>query len=155
MTHYVWLIRTMAGVAIIIFLAPGISLAQKVSLDYDKSAPFKQYKTYAWVPMEKIPIVAADPSNPQVSLEVVDRLVRATVQEELKKKGYRHLIEGEPDFKINYVGIWRIELDATTRDAGNPGSYYRPFPTLVNDARLRREGTLTLDIIDAKSDTTV
>ena len=137
----------------LMLLTSGLGLAQ-VTFDYDKSAPFSSYKTYSWT-AEGVAILPVDPSRPLVDLEALDQRIRTLVEEELKKKGYRKLSEGEPDFRINYLGVARLDLDVSTWDTGTSGTapygHWRPFANPCNDSRVRREGTLTLDVVDVKT----
>ncbi len=137
----------------LMLLTSGLGLAQ-VTFDYDESAPFSGYKTYSWT-SEGVAILPVDPEQPLVDLEALDKRIRALVEEELTKKGYRKVSEAEPDFRINYLGVGRLKLDVSTWDTGTSGTapygHWRPFANPYNDSRVRREGTLTLDVVDAKN----
>jgi hypothetical protein len=88
-------------------------LAQDVIHDYDRSVDFSQYKTFAWVGNEPIPIVS-------------DSQLLGT------------------------------DMKSSTRDSGAlpanvPYGHWRPFYTASQDYRLKRKGTLPVDLVDRAS----
>jgi len=129
-------------------------LAQDVIHDYDHSVDFSQYKTFDWVDNETIPIVSDNPLlTEQFDLEEEDRKIRAQIEGQLEKKGFRKISDGEPDFLVSYYAVGRTDLQSSQRDsaalpANVPYGHWRPFYTSSQDYRLKRKGTLTVDLVD-------
>ena len=132
-------------------------LAQDVIHDYDHSVDFSQYKTFDWVENEQIPIVSDNPSlAEQFDLEEEDRKIRAQIEGHLKKKGYQKVTDGEPDFLVSYYAVGRTDMSSSQRDsaalpANVPYGHWRPFYTSSQDYRLKRKGTLTVDLVDQET----
>ncbi len=127
-------------------------LAQDVIHDYDHSVDFSQYKTFDWIKSESIPIVSDNELVP-FDLEEEDRKIRAQIEGQLEKKGYRKITDGEPDFLVSYYAVGRYDLKMSQRDsaalpANLPYGHWRPFYNASQDFRLRRKGTLTVDLVD-------
>ncbi len=129
-------------------------LAQDVIHDYDHSVDFSQYKTFDWVNNETIPIVSDNPSlSEQIDLEEEDRKIRAQIEGQLEKKGFQKITGVEPDFLVSYYAVGRTDLQSSQRDSGAlpanvPYGHWRPFYNASQDYRLKRKGTLTVDLVD-------
>ncbi len=145
----------MAQILSIWMIATLSVLAQDVIHDYDHSVDFSQYKTFDWVKNETIPIVSDNPSLP-FDLEEEDRKIRAQIEGHLQKKGYQKVTDGEPDFLVSYYAVGRTDMSSSQRDsaalpANVPYGHWRPFYTTSQDYRLKRKGTLTVDLVDRAS----
>ncbi len=129
-------------------------LAQDVIHDYDHSVDFSQYKTFDWVKDETIPILSDNQAIAlQFDLEEEDRKIRAQIEGQLEKKGFQKTTDGEPDFLVSYFAVGRTDLKLSQRDSGSqpanlPYGHWRPFYNVSQDYRLKRKGTLTVDLVD-------
>lgn len=139
----------------ILVLVTGRGLAQKTEVSYDDSADFSQYKTYDWVPYEKIPIVLPGDAK-QGDPKILDAQIRAAVEKWLQKRRYRK-DTAKPDLLVAYLGVGRLKTEITQFDSGPsvpnlPYGHWEPSVTHpMNDIHVRREGTLTLDLVDAET----
>ena len=125
----------------------------KVTTDYDPSASFSAYKSYAWLPkpIEKTGDIRVD--NP-----LLHTRVRDAVEAELALKGYEKLAGDKPDFYIGYHLSLTTQLDVTRmNDYYGYGVGRRWGPagvpqTVVTEYEV---GALVLDVVDAKRETLV
>jgi len=134
------------GVALSLALIP--AAAQKVEVTYDKGAPFKQYKHYAW---GKNSMVSRQTKEVEAEIE---KRIEAAADRELKAKGFSQ-DSTNPDFLIRYdagamanpeasMATWRQQV------AGNQsisGTFYGVSP----DVWLQVEGGLRFSIEDPSS----
>ncbi|MDX1936868.1 MAG: DUF4136 domain-containing protein [Flavihumibacter sp.] len=126
----------------------------------DKNADFSSYKSFAWL----------DTKNDKSNTDLVERQVKEAVTKELEKDGWR-LVKNNPDVLLNY-DLMIEKAIRQNRDA----VYSQPFNRLVynpftrrwatiyypsqfmgyeNSERSVKEGTITITMIDAKTDKTV
>jgi hypothetical protein len=116
----------------------------RVSSDFDRTARFDGYHTYAWLPR------AHDGGrNP-----LIVRFARESIDAELKKKGFE--LAADPstaDFEVDFTIGARDRLDVKTY----PGLYRGPwgwghgYYGDAIDLRQYREGTLAIDIFDGRT----
>jgi hypothetical protein len=115
----------------------------KVSSDYDKSAPFTGYKTYAYTP--EALTLAVDELNR-------NRLI-AAVDNELSLKGFTK--SDKPDVLIDLKLVTKkVQTATATSSGGGYGYGYRygwggGFSTTSINYDSYDEGTLFVDMIDA------
>jgi tRNA U54 and U55 pseudouridine synthase Pus10 len=140
--------------------------ASVAHVEKDDSVNFSKYHTYTWVE-------AKDSENDSVKAKVSDlteRKIKEAVNAELAKTGWRES-KTRPDVLINYdVVVEKGVKDDTnpvysqpfTRYVYNPYtrrwiSIYYPSEFLGYDRNQRsvREGTVTINVIDAKTEKTV
>lgn len=129
-----------------IFVASCASV--KVTSDFDKTAPFSDYKTYAFTP-EALKI-------PNVTNLNRDRLI-AALENELGKKGFTK--SETPDVLIDMNLVTKAVNTATANTTGGGGyGYYGAgyrygygggFSTTTINYDSYDEGTLFVDMIDA------
>jgi Domain of unknown function (DUF4136) len=130
--------------AIAALLAPTLVLAQKVSYDYDKSANFAGFKTYA------------HKEGTKVGQPLVDDRIVAAIDAQLAAKGLTKA-ESDPDVFVVYHIAFDKQKDISTYSSGYGGGY-GPYgwgwgggmgtsTTQVRDILI---GTLVIDIADAK-----
>ncbi|HEY7445411.1 MAG TPA: DUF4136 domain-containing protein [Vicinamibacterales bacterium] len=135
------------GMALLaITLAPALLLAQKVNYDYDKSATFTLYKTYA------------HRDGTKVGQPLIDARIVAAIDTELVGKGLAR-VESNPDLWVVYHMAFDQEKDITTFTSGYGGGY-GPYGwgwgagmgTATTSTQVRNilVGTLVIDIADAK-----
>ena len=129
-----------AGVA----LLGTITFAQSINYDFDKSANFAAFKTYAWVRGASVP----DEFNH-------DRIIGA-INAQLAGKGLRMVeAKANPDLLVAYHAAFDRDLQITGFSSGWGG--YR-FPGSRSGAARTDEiitGTLVVDMVDAETRTIV
>ncbi len=128
------MIRILPATAALVLLASCSSL--ETSFDYDTKVDFERLSTYAW-------IVTGDAS-------LTGRRITSAVDDGLARRGY-HLVAEAPDFMVAaHVGKQqRLQVsDWGYSYAGHAGAWYGGSDY---DVYTYEQGTLVLDIIDAKS----
>src|SRR5262245_27368819 len=125
---------------------PVTLLAQKVSYDYDKSATFATYKTYAHKP------------GTAVGQQLIDDRIINAIDTELAAKGLKKT-ESNPDVFVVYHVALDKQKDISTCSSGYGGGY-GPYGygwgggwgggTTTTQVRDILVGTLVIDIADAK-----
>ncbi len=130
-------------------LGPACS-SVRVDSDHDPSIDFALYHTYAWAPAS-----LSSPSDPTVDTNFFDRRVRESLKAELERRGLRpHEGGGEPGLLVAYFVRQQTHLGPNSVGAaaswdypyGGIGGYWAPV-----DIRQYKEGTLVIDLIDAKT----
>jgi hypothetical protein len=144
----------------VMWTATACAPSPKIGYDFDRSADFSTYHTYAWLSgdQEKTGDRRADSSS-------VDMRIRIAVGTQLRLKGYQALPEGKPDFYVAYhIGLKdnspsistqyysdgmagrAFSHSADTRSAGKPAP-------AVNETSSSSylTGSLLIDIVDAAS----
>jgi hypothetical protein len=134
------------AIAAALVLAPAVLLAQKVSYDYEKSANFATFKTYA------------HKDGTKVGQPLIDERIIAAIDTQLATKGLTKS-ESSPDVYVVYHVAFDKQKDISTFSSGYGGGY-GPYgwgwgggwggtstTTQVRDILV---GTLVIDIADAK-----
>jgi hypothetical protein len=129
-----------------VLLVPALALAQKVSYDFDKTANFAGFKTYA------------HKDGTKVGQELIDARIVAAIETELAAKGFTK-VEANPDVFVVYHIAFDKQKDISTFSSGYGGGY-GPYgygwgggwgmgstTTQVRDILI---GTLVIDLADAK-----
>lgn len=126
-------------------LTPAILLAQKVSYDYDKTANFAAFKTYA------------HKEGTKVGQPLIDDRIVAAIDTELAAKGFTKA-EANPDVFVVYHIAFDKQKDISTFSSGYGG--YGPYGwgwgggwaggTTTTQVRDILIGTLVIDIADAQ-----
>jgi Domain of unknown function (DUF4136) len=122
-------------------------LAQSVKTDYDKSVDFSKFHHYEW---RDSPEFEKQPDLKTRYAVGID-LVRSAVNKGLMAKGYVP-VDFTPDFYVTLFLGSKGMTDVTTLDMGwyTWGPYWYPMWTTVMVSHYT-EGTLILDIVDAKT----
>jgi hypothetical protein len=128
----------------VVLLAYLNSLAQKVTIDFDKGTDFSRSKTYAW-------IKGTPASNPKL-----DQYIMGVGDHQLEQKGLTKVEARDADLLITYHAASNAEINATLLDNDSYAfSLGLPQTTVVtwalpqqSTARLIRKGTLAFEIID-------
>jgi hypothetical protein len=133
------------ALAMAVLLAPVLLLAQKTSYDYDKSANFAAFKTYA------------QKEGTKVGQQLIDDRIVAAIDAELAAKGFTKT-DTKPDVYVVYHIAFDKQKDISTFSSGYGGGY-GPYgwgwgggwaggtsTTQVRDILI---GTLVIDIADA------
>jgi hypothetical protein len=131
------------GIAVLAAALPATALAQKTTYDYDKTAPFAQYKTYAWK--------AGTPTKQ----ELVDKRIVAAIEAQLAARGFVKN-DTAPDVFVLYHVAFDEQKDISSFSSG---PMYGPYGygwgggwgSTTTDVRVREIliGTLAVDIVDA------
>jgi hypothetical protein len=123
----------------------------KIRTEYDPTAPFVKYRTYAWIAAPPGPEQAAPIRNPQIHARVVAALDREMASKGLVKTS----MEAGPDFLVSVLGWAKTRIDVRTYGyAYVPVYAYGPGPVRavpVTEVRQYADGTLLLDFVDAKT----
>jgi Domain of unknown function (DUF4136) len=132
--------------AIGFLFVPALALAQKVSYDYDKTANFAAFKTYAYK------------DGTKVGQELIDERIVAAIDAQLAAKGLTRA-ESNPDVFVVYHVAFDKEKDISTFSSGYGGGY-GPYGwgwgggwmggTTTTQVRDILMGTMVIDIADAK-----
>jgi len=137
-------IRLLTGLLAVV-LAPVVLLAQKVSYDFDKTANFPAFKTYALK------------DGTKVGQQLIDDRIVAAIDSALTAKGFTKS-SSDPDVFVVYHVAFDKEKDISTFSSGYGGGY-GPYgwgwgggmggtsTTQVRDILI---GTLVIDMADAK-----
>jgi hypothetical protein len=131
--------KLFTGLVAALVLAPAVLLAQKTSFDYDKTANFAAFKTYALKDGTKV----GDP--------LVDNRIVAAIESELAAKGLKK-DEAKPDLTVIYHVAFDKQQDITAYSTGGGPYGYRwgggwgTTDVRVNDILV---GTLVIDVADA------
>jgi hypothetical protein len=128
-------------------LMPALAMAQKVSYDYNKSATFNVYKTYALK------------DGTKVGQQLIDDRIVSAIDTELAAKGLTK-VEANPDLFVVYHVAFDKQKDISTYSSGYGGGYGAygwgwggggwaggTSTTQVRDILI---GTLVIDLADAK-----
>jgi hypothetical protein len=137
--------RVIAAVAAL-FLVPAVAMAQKTSHDFNKSADFASFKTYA------------HKDGTKVGQSLIDDRIVAAIETAMTAKGFTKT-EATPDVFVVYHVAFDKEKDISTFSSGYGGGY-GPYGygwgggwgggTTTTQVRDILIGTLVIDLIDAK-----
>jgi len=135
-----WFSGTLALAVLV--LAPISALAQKVNTDFDPSANFAKYKTYAWAEGTKSP-------NP-----LGEERIHQSVEKSMAAAGFTKAT-GTPDVFIATHAVAKEEKEIITTGYGYGGGYYRYGGGMggmtTSSVNTYIQGTLVLDIYDAST----
>jgi Domain of unknown function (DUF4136) len=158
-----WKLSTMALVLPVLL---AIGCAAPAHIEKDENADFTQYKTFAWVNSQS----KDKKEDKGRKNDLMDKHVQQSVNHELQKQGWK-----EDKNKADVLISYDVLVERSTRESTNP-VYSRPYSRLFYNPYLRRygtiyypstflgyddnsvsvrEGTLTITMVDAKTDQTV
>lgn len=139
--------KSLIAALALLLVVPAVALAQKTSYDYDKTANFASFKTFAL--KEGTP----------VGQKLIDDRIIAAIEGALAAKGFTK-DEANPDLFVVYHIAFEKQKDISTYSSGYGGGY-GPYgwgwgggwaggttSTQVRDILI---GTLVIDMADAKS----
>jgi hypothetical protein len=121
----------------------------RVGSDYDRQASFTSYHSFTWLPR------AHRIRNP-----LTVQRARDAIQAELVRKGYALASDaGSADFAVDFTIGSRARMDVHAYPTPYFGSWYwggsgwwgYPYWGSQVDVRQYREGTLSIDVFDARS----
>jgi hypothetical protein len=144
--------RTTTAAIAALFLVPALVTAQKTSYDYDKSATFTAYKTYAWK------------DGTPVGQKLIDDRIVAAIDTQMKAKGFTRS-DASPDVVVVYHTAFDKEKDISTFSSGYGYGGYGPYGygwgggwtggTSTTSVRDILVGTLVVDLADVKKNSVV
>ena len=139
--------------------------AGNAHIEKDKNADFNKYRTYAWIDKPEVEGVKNKYRN-----DLTETNVRNAVNEELQKKGWQ-LSKSKPDVLINYeLMVEKNEVEQKdpvysqsytrsyyNRYTGRVHTFYYPSQFMGYDSYTTtvKEGTVTITMIDSRTDKTV
>lgn len=119
----------------LLFVMAGSVSAQKVSTDYDRSADFARYKTYAWVPSKN------PAKSPLWNQRITDNIDRQLAGKGLTK------VEAGADLLVTYNG--GLKENTSLQGFGTGGRWAGGSFSVNKVTEL--EGTLIVDLFDAQA----
>ena len=132
------------GLALALAALPTIAAAQKTTYDFDKTAPFAQFKTYSWK------------DGTPTKNQLVDNRLVAAIDAQLAAKGFRR-DDAAPDVFVVFHMAFDEQKDISSYSTGPMYGGYGygwggGWGSTSTDVRVREilVGTLAIDIIDAK-----
>lgn len=139
--------------------------AGNAHIEKDKNADFSKYRTYAWVDKPEEEAVKGKHRN-----DLTETNVRNAVNEELQKKGWQQS-RSKPDVLINYeLMVEKNQVEQKdpvysqsytrsyyNRYTGRVHTFYYPSQFMGYDSYTTtvKEGTVTITMIDSRTDKTV
>lgn len=140
-----------------------ISCAAPAYVEKDETADFSTYKTFAWIESDK----KEDKNRHQ---EFMKKHVQEAVTAKLQREGWRE-DRNKPDVLISYD----LLVEKTTKELSNPvysmpyrriyyNPFYRRYGTIYypstfmgydNSTAQVQQGTLTITMVDARTDKTI
>ena len=152
----------MGSFSFIVLLA---SCGTTAHVEKDDRADFSRYKTFTWIDKDGDGRKDKNHRN-----DLTEQQIRSAVNRELEKSGWRES-KNHPDVMLSYD----VLVERGTREVSNPvysqpysrlfyNPYTRRYTTIYypsqfvgydRDHEMTREGTVTITMIDAKTDKTV
>jgi uncharacterized protein DUF4136 len=135
-----------AALGLCLVLTPALAMAQKVSYDFDKTANFGSFKTYA------------QKDGTKVGQPLIDDRIVAAIDAGLAAKGLQK-VDANPDVFVIYHVAFDKEKDISTFSSGYGGGYGAygygwgggwGGGTTTTQVRDILVGTLVIDVADAK-----
>jgi|SRR5436190_1912587 len=142
------------------------SCASTAHIEKDDNADFKQYKTFAWIDKD-----GEGKNDKNRSNDLTEQKIRQAVNIELEKSAGWRETKNHPDVLLSYD----VLVERSVRESNSP-IYTQPFTRLIynpytrryatiyypsefagydRDQRQIREGTVTITMIDTRTDKTV
>jgi hypothetical protein len=143
--------KTVTYFAAICLAVAALSCSQQtaVNADYDTTADFSKYKTYAW--LDKVLPPDMIPENIGAPNQITDRRIRTALDEEMAAKGFT-AVTADPDLVVFYhVGVEdKVDVTDWGYSYASTGRYWG-WNTRNVDTYDYQEGTLIVDFVDAES----
>lgn len=136
------------AIAVVLVLIALPSAAQKVYVDYDSSADFASYKTFAWVD--------TDMTSLKMDYPELDSMIKNNIEYYLIKRGMVEDAEN-PDVQVTYHSSAKSQTQLMTSTFGYDygagwtwGPYWGPRVVSGSMTTTFDKGTLIVDIWDAR-----
>lgn len=147
-----WRSRVLLALAFVLPLALALSGCEtlRVGSDYDHTANFSRYHSFTWLPRKDYGV-----KNPLI----VER-AREAILAGFESKGYRYVhSEAEANFAVDFTIGARERMNVRTYPQPYSGPWYwygrawwgYPYWGTGIDVTQYREGTLAIDVFDAKT----
>jgi hypothetical protein len=128
---------------IIFLLGISCSSVTRVYYDHDRDFDLRQYHSYQWAPQANIEAH----NNPLFYNELNDKRIKRTVDAQFNAKGFL-LVSQSPEIILHYHIIVDDKVTTVMEPYGLYGPYWsRPGSQIYG----YQEGTLILDVMDAKT----
>ena len=154
-------LRSALGLVLPIVLA--VSCATPAFVEKDETADFSRYKTFAWIDNNKN-------NEKNRHHEFMQKNVQEAVTAKMQKEGFKE-DKSKPDVLISYD----LLVEKGTRESSNPvysspyrriyyNPFYRRYGTIYypstfmgydNNTQQVQQGTLTITMVDARTDKTI
>ncbi len=152
-----------AGIASVFVLA---SCSSTAHIEKDDNADFSRYKTFAWIDKD-----GEGKNDNNRNNDLTEQKIRNAVNKELEKNSGWKEVKNKPDVLLSYD----VLVERSTKEENNPvysnpysrivyNPYTRRYTTIYypsrfqgyeRDERLIKEGTVTISMIDTRTDKTV
>jgi len=123
-----------------LMLASAVAFGQKVSYDFDKSADFTHYKTYAWVDR-----------GGDLKDELNHRRVVNAIDVQMASKGMKKVAPEKADILIDYTTNFSRSLNVSGYSSGFGGLRFAGSRTGSARADDVVVATLVVSVVDAKT----
>jgi Domain of unknown function (DUF4136) len=135
-------------IPILLFLAFSCSPSVSVFNDYDRQIDLSSYSSYNWKQLDRKESV----QNPLYDNELNDKRIKTAVDKAMKKKGYQIITES-PELYVHYHIV--IEDKSVVIRESDIHNYSTYWLGLDMNAYQYKEGSLIIDLMDAKTDALV
>jgi len=141
-----------AGTVLAVLAMAGCATGPEIRTDYNRSVDFSQYRTFGFVPR---------PGTDRQGYEsLTTQYLKAAAQREMTARGYQ-FVPRQPDLLINFNMQFQQKVASSPAPMPPPGymgyyayrgGLYAPWPGygFYNDTYVYTEGTLNIDVVDAK-----
>jgi len=157
-------LKLWSGVAVIVFLLA--SCASTAHVEKDDTVNFREYRTFAWVDKD-----GEGKHDKNHANDLMESRIRTAVNAELEKSAGWREVKNNPDILLSYD----VLVERGVRESSSP-VYSRPYSRLIYNPYSRRyatiyypsqfvgydrdrvptkEGTVTITMIDTKTDKSV
>jgi hypothetical protein len=137
-------LHRIVGLAMVVAALPAFAAAQQTTYDFDKTAPFAQFRTYS--------LKDGTPTKDAL----IDKRIVAAIEKELGAKGFVRN-DSAPDIFVVFHVAFDEQKDISSYSSGPMYGGYGygwggGWGTTTTDVRVREilVGTLAVDLIDAK-----
>lgn len=130
------------ALAIVIAMLGACEAAPRTSGDYDRSADFGSFKSFAFL--------ADQPGQPEEYSTLLLQHLKSATRGQLESRGYV-LDNDDPDLLVNFTIIAKETVRVDSYPVARPywGGRYDPWRSHT-EVRQYTEGTLMIDLIDAR-----
>lgn len=139
---------TILRFSLILFFITSIGCSSfTVNAEYDETVDMTMYKTFSWIPEPPEKTGDARFDNPILHDRIQKNILRT-----LSTQGYQGMETGTPDFYVGHHLSLANKVDVQTMQTYYPYSWYYPYRGFQTRVKEYEEGTLIIDIIDAKTE---
>ncbi len=152
-------ILRLMGVLVVAGWFTGCAVTPAVFVDFDQSQSFQSYRTFAWIGDDPMIVTGDRGPNPFVAARL-----KGAIKDTIEGKGFQFVASpSDADFVVAYTVGARDKIDVREREVVD---YYGPhwrwgydyfgvvrprgFPRTEVTTRQYAEGSLSIDIFDAK-----